>query len=56
MEEKDQEKPAHQDTKDFTQWGWKHPYVIYIGLVLGLFFFLILMAYLAIQNDWLPTR
>lgn len=56
MEEKEQPKLAHEESKDFTQWGWKHPYVIYIGLILGLFIFLLVMAYLAITNDWLPTR
>jgi len=36
--------------------GWKHPYVIYIVLTLVLFGFMLLMAYLAIENDWIPKR
>jgi hypothetical protein len=36
--------------------GWKHPYVIYVVLMLGLFGFLVLMAYLAWTNGWIPKR
>jgi hypothetical protein len=36
--------------------GWKHPYVLYILLTLALFLFLILIAYLAVTNDWIPKR
>jgi hypothetical protein len=34
----------------------KHPYLLYVGLVVLLFLFLILMGGLALQNDWLPSR
>ncbi len=33
-----------------------HPYVWYIGLTLGLLLFLVLMAYLAWTNGWIPQR
>lgn len=56
MEEKGSPQIPEKDPKDFTQWGWKHPYMIYLWGVLGLFIFLVVMAYLAITNDWLPTR
>lgn len=42
--------------KDFDGPAWKHPYVIYIALTAVLFGFLLLMAYLAIENDWIPSR
>jgi len=35
---------------------WKHPYFLYIWLTLGLFVFLLLMAYLATQEGWIPSR
>jgi hypothetical protein len=34
----------------------QHPYVWYIGLVTALFLFLVLMAYLAWTNGWIPQR
>jgi hypothetical protein len=33
-----------------------HPYVWYLVITSGLFGFLILMAYLAWTNGWVPTR
>ena len=36
--------------------GWKNPYVLYIVLTLGLFFFLVLMAYVAFTQGWIPNR
>lgn len=38
------------------QQGWRHPYALYIYGTAGLFLFLVLMAYFAISNDWIPTR
>jgi hypothetical protein len=35
---------------------WKHPYMVYVFLTAGLFIFLVVMAYLAITNGWLPNR
>jgi len=35
---------------------WTHPYAIYIILTVVLFVFLILMGYLALENDWIPRR
>jgi hypothetical protein len=35
---------------------WQHPYVIYIGLTCLLFGFLMLMGFLALENDWIPKR
>lgn len=36
--------------------GWKHPYVLYVLLTLALFLFLVLGAFLAVQQDWIPHR
>ena len=36
--------------------GWRHPYALYIFGTAALFLFLVLMAYLALSNDWIPTR
>ena len=36
--------------------GWKHPYVIYIVLVLVLFGFLLFMGWMAWTNGWIPQR
>ncbi len=35
---------------------WKHPYMIYVGLTMVLFLFLVVMAYLAWTNGWIPNR
>lgn len=42
--------------REWTDAGWKHPYVLYIGATALLFGFLILMGYLALENDWIPKR
>lgn len=36
--------------------AWKHPYMLYCLLVVLLFIFLLGMAYMAIENDWIPSR
>ncbi len=43
-----------QDWRD--REGWRHPYALYIYGTGALFIFLVLMAYLALSNDWIPTR
>lgn len=35
---------------------WKHPYMVYLFGVVLLFAFLGLMAYLAVENEWIPKR
>lgn len=35
---------------------WKHPYMFYIFGTILLFIFLLGMGYMAIQNDWIPSR
>ena len=47
---------AVQHEAEFTGSGWKNPYVLYIILTTVLFLFLVLMGYLALQNDWIPHR
>ena len=42
--------------KEWTGSVWKHPYMLYIFGTLILFAFLLLMGYLAIENDWIPKR
>jgi hypothetical protein len=42
--------------KEWTDAGWKHPFVLYLGGVVLLFGFLLLMGYLALENDWIPKR
>ncbi|MBC7386201.1 MAG: hypothetical protein H7301_08595 [Cryobacterium sp.] len=41
---------------DWSGSGWKHPYVIYLFATVALFGFLLLMGYLAIENEWIPKR
>ncbi len=48
--------PPVPETKKGEGLGAKHPYLIYLGLTVVLFGFLILMAYLALSNGWLPDR
>jgi hypothetical protein len=36
--------------------GWRNPYVVFVVLNAVLFGFLLLMAYLAWTNDWIPHR
>ena len=52
----EKQKLAHSDKQDWTKMGWKHPYMIYVLLVLGLFVFLGVMGYLAVENEWIPNR
>jgi hypothetical protein len=47
--------PARREKEWDGPW-WKHPYAAYLLIVFVLFGFLALMAYLAIENDWIPTR
>lgn len=42
--------------EEFSGPAWKHPYMLYILLVVLLFIFLLGMAYMAVQNDWIPKR
>jgi hypothetical protein len=51
-------KPGYkvQHDPEFEGGGWKHPYVWYIGLTLALFVFLVVIAWLALSNDWIPKR
>ncbi len=35
---------------------WKHPYMLYVWLTMALFGFLLVMAWLAWTNDWIPHR
>ena len=35
---------------------WKHPYFLYVLLSIALFFGLLVAAWLAISNGWLPSR
>jgi hypothetical protein len=41
---------------EFSGPAWKHPYMLYCLLTVLLFIFLLGMAYMAIQNDWIPSR
>ena len=47
-------KTAHE--KEFKGPAWKHPYVIYVVLTVLLFLFLVVMAKIARENDWIPNR
>jgi hypothetical protein len=47
------EKPRPE--REFDGPIWKHPYALYILLTAILFIFLVLAAWLAIENHWLPT-
>jgi hypothetical protein len=49
-------KPAGNTEKEWNQPKWKHPYAIYIAATVTLFGFLLLMGYLAIENEWIPKR
>ncbi len=35
---------------------WKHPYVLYLILTVVLFIGLLLIGWLALNNDWIPSR
>jgi hypothetical protein len=47
--------PSRRESEWDGPW-WKHPYTTYLWIVLALFAFLGLMGYLAVENDWIPTR
>lgn len=51
--------PPQQTRESEKEWSgpaWKHPYMLYMIGTLGLFMFLLLMGYLAVENDWIPKR
>jgi len=48
--------PARGHEPEWTGPIWKHPYLIYVWITLGLFSFLLLMGWLAWTNDWIPQR
>jgi len=35
---------------------WKHPYMIYVVLTMALFVVLVIAAWLALSNGWIPQR
>jgi len=35
---------------------WKHPYFLYVILTIALFAFLLIMAWVALNQDWIPQR
>jgi|GEM_PF-4012062 len=41
---------------EFVGPAWKHPFVLYSLATVLLFIFLLGMGYMAIQNDWIPSR
>lgn len=45
-----------QKEKDWDGPAWKHPYMVYVLATLVLFVFLLLMGYLAVENEWIPNR
>jgi cell division protein FtsB len=45
-----------QDWSESGKSGWKHPYVIYVVLVLLIFLGLVFGAFLALQQGWIPQR
>jgi hypothetical protein len=52
----DNQKPEKKEDGEYAASGWKNPYVLYLALMMLLFGFLVLMAYLAWTNDWIPKR
>jgi hypothetical protein len=53
MDQKELEKKVEND------WNgpvYRHPYFLYVWITFGLFIFLMVMGYLALKNDWVPTR
>lgn len=51
--------PPQQSRESEKEWSgsvWKHPYMLYVGGTMVLFMFLLLVAYLALENDWIPKR
>ncbi len=51
-----EEKQTRGSEKEWTGPAWKHPFMVYIIGTIALFAFLILMGYLAIENEWIPKR
>lgn len=49
-------KPPVSKEVEFSGPLWKHPYFLYIILTLVLFGLLVLLAWLAVENDWVPKR
>lgn len=49
-------KSEFKNEEEHTGTIWKHPYLVYVILTFGLFLFLILMAWLALHEGWLPNR
>ncbi|MGE0614764.1 MAG: hypothetical protein AB7P04_03915 [Bacteriovoracia bacterium] len=35
---------------------WTHPYMVYVLLTIVLFSVLLVVGYLALNNDWIPNR
>lgn len=48
--------PRHETEAPFTGSGLKNPYLVYLLLMTVLFGLLILAAYLAWTNGWIPNR
>ncbi len=48
--------PQAKREEEWTGPAWKHPYALYLIGTIILFAFLGLMAYLALENDWIPKR
>ena len=49
------------DKQKKTEIDWKgpfytHPYFLYVLITMGLFGFLVVMGFLAMHYDWVPTR
>jgi len=49
-------KPTHVKEAEFSGPLWKHPYFLYILITIVLFGLLVLLAWLAVENDWVPKR
>lgn len=56
MAEQNGEKTRLAPEPEYRGSVWKHPYMLYVLLTMVLFVFLVVMAWLAISNDWLPKR
>lgn len=52
----DEKKPELRPETEHSGPIWTHPYLIYVGLTAVLFLFLVVMAYLALSNGWIPNR
>jgi len=50
------ENTSRRSENEFDGPIWKHPYMIYVMLTGVLFAALLLAAWLAYTNDWLPHR